>query len=238
MSDSMTPPAAPPPGDETAPADWSATWASESLLCRWLATLLSAELDEATLARYRRGEAAPFLTLLRDEHGLGDEAARVECALSRLVMFTTPHLELAADFAELFLADARSGAPPYASLYADEAGRFLGAPAERMEARLAEAGYAVRREVGEPADHLAIMLDYLGRRLLTLAEASGEGEAVASGETREALRRDIRAFLAEELCPWVPRLVARSATPTTASDFYPAVLALTAAYLETLREAL
>lgn len=236
MSDSMTCPA--PSGERGEQADEAALWASESLLCRWLATLLSAELEEAALDRYRRGEAGPMLALLRDAHGLADEVARVERALSRLVMFTTPQLELAADFAELFLADARSGAPPYASLYADETGRFHGAPAERMEARLAQAGYAVQREVGEPADHLAIMLDYLGRRLMTLAEASGEGEEIASGETREALRRDIRAFLAEELCLWLPRLVARSATPTTASDFYPAVLALTAAYLETLREAL
>ncbi|MEQ6890315.1 molecular chaperone TorD [Halomonas sp. CS7] len=221
----------PASSEQTAePADWSAIWESESLLCRWLATLLSAELDEATLARYRRGEARPLLNLLRDEHGLADEVARVDRALSTLVMFTTPQLELAADFAELFLADARSGAPPYASLYAEETGRFHGAPAERMEARLAEAGYAIPREVGEPADHLAIMLDYLARRLMTLAEAEGD--------KREALSTDTRTFLERELCPWLPRLVARSATPTTASDFYPAVLALTAAYLETLREAL
>ncbi|MDT8879941.1 molecular chaperone TorD [Halomonas saccharevitans] len=226
----------PAPSEQTVePADWSAIWESEGLLCGWFATLLSAELDEATLARYRRGEAQPLLNLLRDEHGLVDEVARVDRALSQLLMFTTPQLELAADFAELFLADARSGAPPYASLYADEAGRFHGAAAERMEARLAEAGYAVRREVGEPADHLAIMLDYLARRLLSLSEAKGEGEDVGSSE---ALRLDTRGFLAEELCLWLPRLVERSAAPTTASDFYPAVLALTAAYLETLREAL
>lgn len=226
-----------PPGDETAATDGAALWASESLLCRWFSTLLGAELEEAMLTRYRRGEARPLLDLLRDEHGLAEDAARVERALSRLVMFTTPHLELAADFAELFLADARSGAPPYASLYADESGRFHAAPAERMEARLAAAGYTIRREVGEPADHLAIMLDYLARRLMALAEASDEtGDEPA--ERVSTLRCELRAFLAEELCPWLPRLVARSAVPSTASDLYPAVLALTAAYLETLREAL
>lgn len=234
----MTRPAAALPDDANESADWSSTWESEGLLCRWLATLLGAELDESTLARYRRGEAWPLLGLLRDEHGLVDEVARVERALSTLVMFITPQLELAADFTELFLADARSGAPPYASLYADERGRFHGAPAERMEARLAAAGYTIRREVGEPADHLAIMLDYLARGLLALAEASDKEEGGESGETREAMRRELRAFLDEELCPWLPRLVARSAGTTTASDLYPAVLALMAAYLETLREAL
>lgn len=204
--------------------------ASEGLLCRWLSTLLGAELDEPTLARYRQGEAAPLLGYLCEAHGLDEQAGRIEAALSRLVMFTTPRLELAADFAELFLADARSGAPPYASLYLDERQGFLGAPAERMEARLAEAGFAVKREVGEPADHLAVMLDYLGHRLERLAETEG-AETVS-------LRRELATFLEHELCSWLPRLVARSAEVRTASDLYPALLALTEAYCRRLAECL
>ncbi|MDY7116262.1 molecular chaperone TorD [Halomonas sp. SSL-5] len=204
----------------------SIDWESESLLCRWLATLLGAELDEPTLARYRGGEAAPFLDFLGDAHGMSSELSRLDQALSRLVMFTTPRLELAADFAELFLADARTGAPPYASLYLDDRPGFIGAPAQRMEARLAQAGYTVRREVGEPADHLAVMLDYLATRVTVLAEARGP-EA-------EALRQDIESFLEHELCAWLPKLVARSAGVKTASDFYPALLALTDAYCRRL----
>jgi TorA-specific chaperone len=203
-------------------AGWATVWESESLLCRWLATLLGAELDEGAVASYRKGEAAPFLEFLRDGHGLQEETARLEVALGQLVMFTTPHLELAADFAALFLGDARSGAPLYASLYADEQRSFFGAPTERMEVRLSRAGYAVRRDVDESADHLAVMLDYLAIRCMTLAKTE-EAE-------RRALRDDIGVFLEQDLCSWLPQLVARSAQVQTASDCYPALLALTAAY--------
>ncbi|WP_051530417.1 molecular chaperone TorD [Halomonas halodenitrificans] len=203
---------------------------SESLLCRWLATVLGAELDEASLERYRQGEAAPFLDYLRDAHGITDEVERLQEALSRLVMFTTPRLELAADFTELFLADARSGAPPYASLHAGDKQGFHGKAAERMEARLAAAGYAVRRDVAEPADHLAVMLDYLATRLQILAEAKAPD--------REGWRQDLEAFVEHELCSWLPRLVTRSAGVTTASDFYPALLALLEAYCRRLVEEL
>ncbi|XKH60597.1 molecular chaperone TorD [Halomonas sediminis] len=213
-------------GSEEEHARWAAAWESESLLCRWLATLLSIELDDATLARYRKGEATPLLELLRDEHGLQVEVERLESALAKLVMLTTPHLELAADFAELFLGDARSGAPPYASLYADEKGNFHGAPTERMEARLSQAGYAVKQEVGEPADHLAVMLDYLATRCMALV--------AAKSSEREAQRDDIREFLGQELCSWLPRLDARCAQVKIVSDFYPALVALTAAYCQRL----
>lgn len=201
-------------------------WESEVLVCRWLATLLGSELDDASLERYRQGEATPFLDYLGDAHGISSDVTRLAEALSRLVMFTTPQLELAADFAELFLADARSGAPPYASLYEGNKEGFHGEAAGRMEERLSAAGYAVRREVSEPADHLAVMLDYLATRLQMLAEAEGLA--------RESLRLDIGAFLEHELCSWLPQLVTRSTAVRTASDFYPALLALTDGYCRSL----
>ncbi|MDR5902479.1 molecular chaperone TorD [Halomonas icarae] len=214
--------AARPEMGERQPVDWE----SESLLCRWLATVLGTELDDASLERYRNGEAAPFFDYLRDAHGMTHEVARLDEALSRLVMLRAPRLELAADFTELFLVDARSGAPPYASLYAGGEGGFHGEAAERMEARLSEAGYAVRREVAEPADHLAVMLDYLATRLQMLAEAEGPA--------REEMRQDVGAFLKHELCSWLPLLVSRSAAVKTVSDFYPALLALADAYCHRL----
>ena len=42
----------------------------DAVLCRWLATLLSAELNADTLASYRQGDAAPLFNLLR-ERGFG-----------------------------------------------------------------------------------------------------------------------------------------------------------------------
>mgnify|MGYP001774003158 FL=1 len=202
--------------------DWEALWESESLICQWLATLFSAELDAATLARYREGEAAPLLAHLRETHGLEAETERLERALAGLVMFPAPQLELAADFAGLFLTDARIGAPPYASLYAERA--FLGQAAERMAVRLSAAGYTVKSDLGEPADHLAVMLDYLAARCQSLVGASKPDE----------VGKDIKTFMEQELCTWLPAFVLRCKQVATASDFYPALAVLTAAYIRGL----
>ncbi|WP_416137379.1 hypothetical protein ACM26W_12830 [Halomonas sp. HK25] len=97
---------------------WSSLWEAESVLCRWLATVVGAEIGEEALGQYRQGDAAPMLELLAAEYGLEAEVKRLEESLAGLVMFPIPHLVLAADFAELFLVDALSGAAPYASLHA------------------------------------------------------------------------------------------------------------------------
>lgn len=195
----------------------------DAVLCRWLATLLSAELDAETLASYRRGDAAPLLALL-GERGFDEGVKRVEKALEGLTLMPEPSLELAADFAEMFLVDGRSAAPPYASLYTEPAASLHGEAAARMEVRLAAAGYAVKDSLGEPPDHLAVMLDYLAGLLEADAQQKNP-DAEAPG-----------AFVAAELEPWLSRFVKRCENVATASDFYPAVVALTAAYLGSLSQ--
>ncbi|WNK20726.1 molecular chaperone TorD [Halomonas piscis] len=205
----------------------------DAVLCRWLATLLSAELDEDTLASYRRGDAGPLFDLLR-ERGLSEASSRVEKALKGLVLLPEPRLELAADFAELFLVDGRSAAPPYASLYTEPAARLHGEAAARMEARLAAAGFAVKDGVGEPADHLAVMLDYLASALESASPAADSkiGSMAGSKEGGETPG----AFIRAELSPWLPALARRCERVSTASDFYPAVVALASAYVDWLSQ--
>lgn len=208
--------------DPLSQEQWSALWEADSVLCRWLATLFGGEISAEVLEQYRRGDASPMLAMLAGEYGLAEEVQRLESSLAGLVMFPMPHLELAADFAELFLVDALSGAAPYASLHGGEARVFHGEPAARMEQRLGEAGFAVTRDFPEPPDHLAVMLEYLAYRceaLATLAESE-----------RAAGCQAIRHYLEEELCNWLPAFAARCRRVSTASDFYPALAALTAAY--------
>src|SRR5690554_7400890 len=134
---------------------WEALWHSESVVSRWLATLFSAELDAEALGRYMKGEAGPILQLLQEEHGLEQEVKRLKHALSGLTLFSSAQLELAADFAELFLVDARTAVPPYASFWTDGERLFQSETAQRMAQRLAQSGFSVTREFNEPADHLA-----------------------------------------------------------------------------------
>lgn len=216
-------------GLETLPGEqWSPRWETDSVLCRWLATLFGAEISEAVLGQYRQGDAAPMLAILAGEPGLEAEVERLEASLAGLVMFPMPHLELAADFAELFLVDALSGAAPYASLHTGGARVFHGEPAARMARRLGEAGVAIKRDFSEPADHLAVMLDYLAHG----CEALGNLE----GGVRSEACREIQRYLDEELCNWLPTFATRCRRVSTASDFYPALAALTAGYCQRLAD--
>ncbi|SRR5690554_501771 len=207
---------------------WSSLWESESVVCRWLATLFSAELSSDMLSRYSKGEAAPLLQLLRHEYDLEPEVKRLENALGGLTVLSSAQLELAADFAELFLVDARTSAPPYASFWNDGERLFQSETAQRMAKRLAQSGFSVTREFNEPADHLAIQLEYLAFRCERLA---GLGKGARSEEFEYT-----REYLKNELCNWLPAFASRCNQGKLASDFYPAIAALTAGYCRQLAD--
>lgn len=209
---------------------WEAHWHSENVVSRWLATLFSAELSREALGCYSKGEAGPILQLLREEYALETEVKRIENALAALTVFSSAHLELAADFAELFLVDARTSVPPYASFWNDGERLFQGETAQRMAERLTRSGFSVTQDFNEPADHLAVMLEYLGylcERLATLPQGSRKDEL-----------EYIRSYLRTELCSWLPAFAARCNEAHPASDLYPAVASLTAAWCQQLAEAI
>lgn len=158
------------------------------------------------------------------------------------VMLAEPRLELAADFASLFLTDTRAGAPPYASLYTELSGQFSGQALSRMQERLLQIGYAVKNELAEPADHLAVILDYLAARCAMLgalnpgeisADAAAEAETLAAAQVLE-VAGELPLFLEQELLSWMPQFTARCQQVSVVSDFYPALAALTEAYLHRL----
>ena len=190
----------------------------QALLCQWFATLLAAELDEAGVLAYMNGEATPLLADLEGIPELAQPVQQLSQAISTLGLFEQPRLELAADFASLFLSDARHCPAPYASLYLD-AGRFVGPSYQRMQARLAAAGMAVSEQLKEPADHISIMLDYLAAQYRQLAS-----------QPTPAAEAEVAKFVHEDLASWLPTWANRGKNVDTASAFYPALLALIAAY--------
>ncbi|WP_227368114.1 molecular chaperone TorD [Halomonas sp. M20] len=216
-----------PSGQGLPPQTQCELWHERTLLCRWLSTLLAKELDEVTLKAYLQGEAEPLLELLRDHAQLTPLVERFNQALNALRLFEQPRLELAADFATLFLMDGRTSAPPYASLYQPGQALFHQQPTERMEMRLRAAGYDVVKDFGEPADHLAVMLDYLATGYERLGEASSDAEC-------EEIKGGLVQFVDEELTPWLPTFAQRCQQIDTASDFYPALAQLVAGYCATL----
>ncbi|WP_107852252.1 molecular chaperone TorD [Oceanimonas marisflavi] len=203
------------------PSFSSEHWQRQALLCQWLATLISKELDDTTLEAYRAGEASPLLDWLKED-GLADEAGALQSAIAGLGLLEHPRLELAADFATLFLSDARHSAAPYASCYVTERGGFMAGPAQRMADRLADAGVTLPADFNEPADHLAVMLDYLAGGYRQLAELDGPAQA--------GVRAGLAQFLREELCNWLPAFCHRCQRQNTASPFYPALATLITAF--------
>ena len=190
----------------------------QALLCQWFSTLLAAELDASTLQAYMDGDATPLLEDLALLPELTDSVQQLQQAMSHWALLEQPRLELAADFAGLFLSDARHSPAPYASLYLDD-GRFNGPTAQRMQQRLMDTGYAIDEQFKEPADHVAIMLDYLAERYRRLALAP----------TPEA-ETSVATFVSEDISSWLPEWAQRAKRVDTASQFYPALLTLVAAY--------
>ena len=194
----------------------------EAVICRWLAGLFATELDEETIGAYRDGAAAPFLAYLASDCGLGDQAGRLRTAIDGWAGIEDLRLELAGDFGALFHGDARHAAVPYASAYCGRTRDLFQEPHERMQARLGGVGLAVREDRREPADHLSIMLEYLALRLA----AEREGSAPQAPDEGSA------GFVREELLNWLPAFAQMASRIRTASDTYPAVIALTLAFLE------
>lgn len=208
------------------------TLQQRALICRWLSTLLAQELDDATLQAYLDGQAAPILEALAEHEALAVLVTRFNNALNALRLFQHPRLELAADFATLFLIDGRTSAPPYASLYqssdqgSDQTAAFHQQATERMEIRLKAAGYRVDQQFREPADHLAIMLDYLATGWERIADTR---EAFARREMLQGLEQFVRSELA-----WLPRFSQSCESIDTASDVYHCITAMITQYRSVL----
>ncbi|ART79491.1 molecular chaperone TorD [Oceanisphaera avium] len=191
----------------------------QALLCQWFATLFARELDEASVQTYLKGGADPLLDELELIEELAPLVRPFRQAIASLILLREPRLELAADFASLFLSDARHSPAPYASLYLDE-GRFSGPSLSNMQQRLNELNMAVSESLNEPADHLSIMLEYLAARYQTLASLPTPSEEA-----------ELVQFSQQELASWLPQWAQRAQQLDTASAFYPSLMRLLSAYI-------
>lgn len=194
--------------------EWAEVSRQRALVYGWFSTLYAAELPKQMLASYLADDVPLFraFTAL----GLGAEVRRLQRSLDSLRDMEDAHLELAADFAQMFLLDAKAGALPYASAY-DADNTHLYGPAEaRMQSFLAGASLAVRDEFKEPADHLAIYLAVMARLI----------EEHENAVNIDAAARDQSAFLRDALLTWLPDFDARNQEASPRFDFYPELAAL------------
>ncbi|NLC36910.1 MAG: molecular chaperone TorD [Alcaligenaceae bacterium] len=216
-------PASPRATPEEINADWAVISRSRADLYAWFSSLFAAELSDDTVAAYRQGQARPLLDAF---HAIGLEAGAQRLAQALQGWAALPHLrvELAADFARLFLFDARNAAAPYASAYLDS--QFFGEPHRQMQAFLASGGLRVQADFKEPADHLAVFLAFMEDNIRKAEHIAPEERPQAA-----AMQAD---FLNEALLSWLPQFEARcqALRGETVSDFYPAAATLLLAFTQ------
>ncbi|MBN8440663.1 MAG: molecular chaperone TorD [Thauera sp.] len=200
-----------------APAEWELASAQRSRLYGWFSALYAEEVQEALFEKhFSGGSFEPFEGV--SALGLAGEVRRLEAAITALHDVPLARLELAADFAQLFLLDARSGALPYASAYEGDASaaRLYSAAEAKMRELLASRALAICSTFREPADHLAVLLS-LQAHLAQHQCAAGDIHAAAQ-EQADLLRT--------ALLNWLPRFVARCQQVKPRFDFYPALATL------------
>jgi TorA-specific chaperone len=183
---------------------------SRASLYWWFATLLTKELDKEQLALYFSGQGLQLLDQLGEEATFDASVKQIKSALLTVLAIKQPELELAADFSELFLTDAKKGAPPYASVYLSESGQLFEQPHHDMIATFKKQGLAVDPAFNEPADHIAIQLDYLGNLIMK------DGDDVSEAQI---------AFIEESVLSWLGLFVTAT-TKVNNSGFYQAVCQL------------
>ncbi|EKS7814405.1 molecular chaperone TorD [Edwardsiella piscicida] len=169
-------------------------------LYAWLAGLFAHEADEAQLARLRSPDTQAWLDLLCQQAPLRPALQHLQAALAALETRPDARLELAADFAGLFLLSQKRAALPYASCYQGETPRFRQAICVEMQSLLRQAGMQLNADFHEPEDHLSIFLELLSH----LSFASAE-----QPEHQESERMQLRRTTLNLLLGWLPAFSAR-----------------------------
>ncbi len=195
-------------------SEWAEVSAQRAVVYGWFSTLYANEIPKPVLASYLAGQDTPFQAF--SALGLGTEVRRLQASIEALREMEHAHLELAADFAQMFLLDAKAGALPYASVYGADEARLYGPAEARMQSFLADASLAIQDEFREPADHLAVYLAVMARLAREQAQA---GDIAAAA-------RDQHSFLQDALLTWLPQFDAANQKASPRYDFYPALAAL------------
>ncbi len=189
----------------------------------WLSSLFFSELTDKQLQHYLSVDFQHFIAQLSANEELQDSAEHFSNALTRLSSREDSQLELAADFCGLFLTGERSGALPYASVYLCSDKLMQGQPAQAMQARLIEHQIGIASQHNEPADHLAIILDFVGNLIINMNQQE-------NGKQLSRHYNEQIDIIKESLLSWVPSF----ASQTSKNDkfgFYAAAAELLVAYL-------
>jgi TorA-specific chaperone len=184
-------------------------------LCRWFATIFARELPGQVIDAYIAGAAAPYLDAMSTRCDIAIERIVLEDAVEGWSDLADATRQLATDFGSLFLVPGKAAALPFASYHEEQT--LFGAAHDRMVDRLAAAGLSVAGPDNGPADHLAVMLEYLAHLLESDVPTPGRQE-----------------YLQEELLPFTEAFARNLRRKAPSSSFYPSVAIIMNCYLRSL----
>lgn len=131
-----------------------------------------------------------------------DPALAEQAATFRNEFENSPEEQLKVDYAALFVGPFELQAPPYGSVYMEKGGTVLGETTIAVHRYYEQ--YGLSLDIQEPADHIAIELEFMS--LL----AGRETEAILSGDEREAeklLEAQVQFF--DQFMVWIPEFCSR-----------------------------
>lgn len=157
---------------------------ARAMVYNFLSSLFAKEVNTDLVAQLTSKEGQHFLSSLSLEAKL---AAPIDAIKTKLAQLDSEEslLELAADFCGLFLVDGRTSVSPYAGQYiANSSSRVSNGDAisgkkradkiqifgelhQQMTEFLTNSNMQIHSNFPEPADHLAVMLAYLGELCLS-----------------------------------------------------------------------
>lgn len=152
-------------------------------LYSWFAGLFARELDDQHLAQLQSPDVTLWLDHLAALPAMQDGVLALRNSIAALQLRPDARLELAADFAGLFLMSQKQAALPYASCYQPGDARLRQDACEEMQTLLMEAGLERHQAFPEPEDHLAINLELLSH--LSFAVSENMVKAAACLELRD-----------------------------------------------------
>ncbi len=190
----------------------------------WLSSLLTSELTAEQIEEYDSFEIRTFLANLAETPELSNAVNSLIEKLNQLKNREDAQLELAADFCGAFLGSNKTSALPYASIYLDKSGLLNAKPAQEMRDLLEKYDIAQKAEFNEPADHIAIELDFLGNLIVMTNQQQDE-------EKFEAYMQAQADFINDKLLSWVPKF-SQNCKKCDSFGFYAAITHLLSTFLQ------
>ena len=216
-------------------AQWQEASAARAKLYRWFADMLARELKQATIIQWQQDGVYDDIHQVFCALGLEAQSLRLKDAFARLYEMPKADrgVELAADFAQLFLLGGDDCAPPYASFYTQKDKQLFGKPAEVMHEFLDRHDLALHPDFKEPKDHISVYF-----MVMSLWIDNSADEAAASQASIETSAGEQATFLQTALLTWLPQFAARVQNIRPVTDVYPALVTLADAFVTADEQAL